>query len=372
MSTIDQEPEQYPIEPRYHPIHKIPRQIYDLLASAKLAMALLIVILASCVTGVTIYRGQAAYEHIFSSLWFNALLVLLVVNVACCFFGRVWGRRVTVISFGMILFHLSFVAVFLGVAYNSMFYFRGTIRLTEGEALPNNDPASYDQYVHGRFFRFSALKGETTLHKMHVGYKDDGKDKRVAYEVEVGEGARRKREIIYITKYLEYRGVKYFRDKEGYSLLLVLTDSLGKVLYGAYVPLQSYKQKDESYRYATGTKELESGIPFPQEPVTPLLDVLTVYTPSKLKEQGGDVEFVVRPPAAVGAAQSGDVIARGKVAVESPFPAGAYLLTAREVRYWAAMQVSYEPGQPIILGSLWVGLAGMLITTVGRMVRGRK
>src|SRR6266567_146413 len=106
----ESEAEQYPLEPRYHPIHKIPRKVYGFLASAKLAMALLVAILGSCVAGVTIWRGVRAGEVIFSSLWFNGLLVLLVVNVACCFFGRVWGRKVTLVSFGMILFHLSFVS----------------------------------------------------------------------------------------------------------------------------------------------------------------------------------------------------------------------------------------------------------------------
>jgi len=104
-SVADQaEDEMFPVEPRYHPIHKIPRKIYDFLASARLAMALLLAILLCCLCGVTVWRGERAWSLIFNSLWFNALLVLLVVNVACCFFGRIWGRRVTVISFGMILF----------------------------------------------------------------------------------------------------------------------------------------------------------------------------------------------------------------------------------------------------------------------------
>jgi len=33
------------------------------------------------------------------------------------------------------------------------------------------------------------------------------------------------------------------------------------------------------------------------------------------------------------------------------------------------MIVRYEPGKPIVLTSLWVGLAGMIITTAGRMMR---
>lgn len=165
-SIPESENEHYPIEPRYHPVHKIPRKIYELLASSKLAMALLVIILLCCLSGVTVVRGGRAWELIFNTLWFNALLVLLVVNVACCFFGRIWGRRVTVVSFGMILFHLSFVAILGGVVYNNLFYFRGNIRLTEGEILPSSDPQSYDRIEMGRFFSFSRLKGETALYAL--------------------------------------------------------------------------------------------------------------------------------------------------------------------------------------------------------------
>lgn len=331
-------------------------------------MVLLVIILLCCISGVTVLRGQSANEHIFGAIWFNGLLVLLVLNVACCFFGRIWGRRVTIISFGMILFHLSFVTLFLGVVYNSLFYFRGNIRLTEGESLPNNDPQSYDVRNHGMFFRYSRLKGETTLVRMHAGYKVDGKDKRVAYEVEVGEGSARKHEIIYVTRYLEYGGTKYFRDREGYSLLLVLTDKQGNDLYGAYIPLQSYKQNDETFRYATGTKEFTAGMPFPQKPQTPMFNLLTVYNPSKFAERSGDVEFTVRSR---GSEQSDVVLAQGRTAVGSLFDLGAVQLSPREVRYWVAMQVTYEPGQPLVLYSLWAGLVGVSMTTLGRIFRKR-
>lgn len=371
-TTPEPENEHYPIEPRYHPIHKIPRKIYDALASAKLAMALLVVILVCCVVGVTVYRGQPANERIFNAFWFNSLLVLLVVNVACCFFGRIWGRRVTIVSFGMILFHLCFVTMFLGIVYNSLFYFRGNIRLTEGETLANSDPQSYDRTDHGRSFSYKTLKGETSLVAMHAGYKIDGKDKRVAYEVEVGEGADRKRDMVYVTKYLESDGVKYFRDREGYSLLVVLSDKSGNELYGAYVPLQSYKQKNESFRYATGTKEMESGFFFPQGTPNPLFDLLLVYHPSPLKERGGEIAFQVRKPHEEGGKSTPELLSAGKVAIGAVFAADDYTLSVREVRYWASMQVAYEPGQPIILSSLWVGLFGVTLTTLGRMFRKRK
>ena len=265
---VDQEneTESFPIEPRYHPIHKIPRKIFDFLASSKLAMVLLILILGCCVAGVTILRQQRAYTLIFDTLWFNGLLVLLMVNVACCFFGRIWGRKVTIISFGMILFHLSFVAMFAGIVYNSLFYFRGSMRLTEGETLLNGERQSYDSVERGRFFKLSRLKGETTLNGLHIGYKVDGVDKRRAYDVSVGNGSAQKQEIIYLTKSLEYNGFKYFPDQEGYSVLTVLYDEQGKEIYGAFVPLQSLKQLDKTTFYTTGTKDGPGFFKFPQKP----------------------------------------------------------------------------------------------------------
>lgn len=367
------ENEQYPIEPRYHPVHKVPRKIYEFLASAKLAMALLVIILVSCLTGVTVVRGARAWELIFNTLWFNALLVLLVLNVACCFFGKIWGRRVTIVSLGMILFHLSFVAILGGVVYNSLFYFRGNIRLTEGEILPSGDPQSYDKVEMGRFFSFSRLKGETTLVRMHTGYKVSGDDKRAAYEVSVGEEGDKKQGIIYITHKLTHKGFDYFNDREGYSLLVMLSNRQGQELYGAHLPLQSIRQKDESYLYTTGYKEMDavkpSSVPFPAPPEKPRFALQVAYQLSKLKERGGEAFFQLFSLDEQGVQKNGPPFADGKASIGESFAAGEYVLSAKEVRYWVGMMVRYEPGKPIVLASLWVGLAGMIITTIGRMFR---
>ena len=72
--------------------YKVLRRMYDFLASVKLAMALLIIILACCLVGVTIIRGERAWVLIFNTLWFNGILVLLVLNITFCFFGRIQRR----------------------------------------------------------------------------------------------------------------------------------------------------------------------------------------------------------------------------------------------------------------------------------------
>jgi ResB-like family protein len=417
----DNEIEQFPIEPRYHPVNKVARSIYDLLASARLAMLLLVTILVSCLFGVTVYREQQAAEMVFGTLWFNGLLVLLVINTACCFFGRMWGRRITVITFGMILFHLSFVAMFAAIVINSLFYFDGSLRLTEGETLSNRDPKSYDIARHGLFFSFSRLKGETTLLRVHRGFRVDGEDKNIAFDVSVAEGGAMKNGTIYINNKFDYKGVEYIRDREGYSLLVVLNDRQGKELYGVHFPLQSFKQKDGSYIYSTGTMAGPGLIEFPPENDNAYFGLQLDYLTDNEKDRSGKVRYQVWPAAkmaaghpmnsqaggsphgaggahttnsqtsgtmeeggghamnlqAHGTADNPDKhamkrLADGTAHVGEKFAFGEYQLFVPEVRYWIAMNVRYNPGKPFVLASLCVGLAGMIITTFGRMMRGRK
>jgi cytochrome c biogenesis protein ResB len=360
-----------------HPANKlfavVVRKTYNFMSSTRLALVLLITILMCCVAGVTVISGEQAWSSIFNTLWFNCLLVLLVLNVAFCFFGRIWGRKVTMISLGMILFHVSFVAMLGGVIYNSLFYFRATIRLTEGETLLSSDLQSYDAFDHGRFFAFSKLKGETTLLKMHRDYSVDGADKQVAYEVAVGEGHSKIQGIIYVTHKLDHNGFDYFRDKEGYSLLIMLYNGLGKEIYGAHVPLQSLKQKDESFLYTTGSKERPGPIPFPQDPLKPLFGLQVAYRPSLLKgrERAGEAFYQVWKLQGKDSGPRGHTAAEGKAAIGNRVNVGSYYLEAKEVRYWVGMNVRYEPGKPIVLTSLWVGLGGMILTFIGRMRRSR-
>ena len=346
---------------------KVTRKIFTLLSSSKLAMSLLIGILACCITGVTIFRGERAWSLIFNTLWFNGFLVLLVVNIAFCFFPRMWGRKVTLVSLGMILFHLSFVAMLGGIVYGSLFYFKGSIRLTEGESLPSGQAESYDSIAKGRFFDFSKLKGETTLIRMHREYKVDGTDKRSAYEIAVGDGISKKKGIIYITHSLEHNGFSYFNDREGYSVLIVLYDKQGRELYGGHIPLQGLKQKDGAYLYTTGTKYGPGSFPFPSKPENPRFNLQVAYRPSKLTERGGEAAFNIWPLKKDGAGQGGKPLAEGKAAVGENFDAGDYFISAKEVRYWVGMTVRYDPGKPIVLTSLWVALGGLIITFSGRL-----
>jgi hypothetical protein len=236
---------------------------------------------------------------------------------------------------------------------------------------------SYDLVDSGRFFSFYRLKGETTLIKLHTDYKIGGEDKRAAYEVAVGEPGHRKQGIIYVTHKLTDRGVDYFNDKEGYSLLLMLTDKNGNDLYGAHVPLQSLVEGKDTFKYFTGSKVdgtvKKDVIPFPAPPEKVLFAVQAEYLPSKaIQERGGEVMYTIFGLDTKGVPDYTKPLAVGKSAIGKPFSVGDYSVTAKEVRFWVGMLVRYEPGKPILMASLWVSLAGMIITTLGRMFRAKQ
>jgi hypothetical protein len=354
-----------------NPLRKLFSKLSAFLASAKLALALLIVILVICTAGATFLSGEKAVKLVFSTLWFNALLILLVINIACCFSGRILRRRLTVVSCGMILFHISFVTLLLGVVYNSLFYFRGTIRLTEGETLRSGDANSYDKFEQGRFFSFLRVRGETTLIKVHHNYKVGTENKRAAYEIEVGDGGAKKTGIIYVTHNLSQKGFTYYPDAEGYSLFVMLADASGRDIYGAHIPLQSLKQKDGSIVYVTGSKDGASPFPFPQQHIQPFMGLLLGFMPSPEMDRIGRVEYKAYPIVGDNYKIADQPILEGQVKSGESFHAFNHGMSIKEIRYWVTMTVRHEPGKPVVLASLCMGLLGMIITTVGRMFKRR-
>jgi len=358
-----------PVEPRVPapgPRRKggVARRAYDLLVSPKLAIGLLVVVLACCLVGVTVWRGEEAGRRIFATLWFNSLLVVLAISSASAFFSRFWKRKLTMVSVGMITFHLCFLGVLGGVVLNGLFSFRGTMRLTEGETVEAGQPGSYDEHEQGRFFDPARLRGTVTLVRMHVNYKVGDENKRAAYELEFRDGAARDRRVIYVTEYHDFEGVRFFSLKEGYSVLVILSNGAGRELFGAHVPLQSIRQGDGSFLYASGTSTEARSFGYPPE--KPQVELEVNYFPG-LEERKGTVRFQVRPVTAEGPAGEPRV---GMAPVGERLDLGDLRLEPREIRYWVGLSVRYDPGLNLILGSLTLGLLGMALTFVGRIRKG--
>ena len=350
-------------------------KIFSLFWSTRVALVLLVAILLSCIVGASL-PAAIGREAVFSSLWFNFLLVLLIVNIVFCIFKRIRILRLSQI--GTTIFHLSLVLLFAGVVYDQLFFFEGAIRLTEGEALSCAERASYDWVRKGRFFKIPKLEdlGKIYSHKFHLSHFAEGRDWGGAYEIAVGEDVQQGRKnFIYVNHPLKYKGFEFYRDKEGYSPLFVLRDSLGRVLYGAYVPLQSIEQKDGTYLYRSGSAVAPGSFNFPQDPqLPPVFSLQATYYPDKIKKRAGEIFFQARPivHGKDTEGQEEKELFKGKTALGKTVKAGDFFLSMEEVRYWTSMKVIYRPGLAMIFSSLWLGLGGITLSVILKMAEGRE
>jgi len=339
-------------------------KIVNFLASTKLALVLLTVIFLSSVVGVLLPRAIGK-EAVFASLWFNFLLVLLIVNIVFCITKRTSVLRLS--QTGTTIFHVGLVLLFVGVVYDQLFYFEGAIRLTEGETLNCGERASWDRIKMGSFFRISKLNelGPLYFHKLHVAYREEGKYRGEAVELAVGEDVQQgRRRIIYTPHPLKYNGFEFYRDKnDGFSPLFVLRDMKGKVLYGAYAPLQSIPQKDGTYLYRSGRASAPGSFGFPQDPELPrVFNLQTTYYPDKMKHMTGKVSFQIWKALPDG--NSSEELYNGKAAFGERVRAGDYTLSMDEVRYWTNINVTYRPGLGLIFGSFWIAFGGLILNVI--------
>lgn len=271
----------------------------------------------------------------------------------------------------MVIFHLSFVAIFAGVIVDSLFFYRGALRLTEGESIEMVDPNAYDEEYWGRFFNHQRMRGVVTFHKLHTQHKEGNVNKGVANEISIVDGDRHAKGIIYPTRHLAFNGFKFFRNKDGFAPLLVLYDRHGKEIYGAYTSLQSFEQKDKSLLYVTGTKQGGPGsMDFPQiQNMPPLFKIQFTYHLPKLKDGIKNASFKVWEYDKDKKNGQGRLVFEGTAPLGEKVVFGDYALSMKELRYWASMDMLYNPGLPLIFTSLWIGFGGIILTTVARLIK---
>ena len=349
------------------------KKIFSLLWSTKVALVLLVLIFLSCVVGVFL-PPSVGKEAVFSSLWFNLLLVLLTINTVFCIINRVKFLHLS--KLGTTIFHLGLVLLFVGVVYDQLFFFEGQIHLTEGETLSCAERDSYDLVKLGRFFQADKLKklGDIYLDKVYIPYVEQGKERGIANGIAVGEDIQEgRKQMISVARPFKYKGFEFFRaEKDGYSPLFVMRDTRGKVIYGAYAALQSIKQQDGTYLYRSGRASLPESFVFPETPDrAPVFKLQTVYHPDKDKKMTGDVSFQVwgvKPDSK----KASKELFNGRAAFRERIKAGDYFLSMDEVRYWTSINVVYRPGLGLIFGSFWVAFGGLILSLTRKAVQVRK
>lgn len=126
-------------------------RVVKFLASAKLLIALLVIIAAASVIGTFIPQGEPPEAYIsrygeklyrilgglslfnlYSSFWFVALLVLLCLNIICCTLSK-FSLKPKLL--GTLIVHLSVIVILAGGTIGALFGEKGFMKISEGETL---------------------------------------------------------------------------------------------------------------------------------------------------------------------------------------------------------------------------------------------
>ncbi|UNO41245.1 cytochrome c biogenesis protein ResB [Streptomyces sp. MST-110588] len=238
--------------------------------------------------------------HVYSSVWFSAIYILLFISLIGCIVPRTWqfvgqlrgrppaaprrlnrmpayatwrtdaepeqvveaARRVlkqrrfrtqltgTAVASekgylreaGNLLFHIALIVMLVAFASGSLWKSEGGKLITEGDGF-SNSLTQYDDYKSGALFDTDDLAPFSfTLDRFTGTYERSGPQKGTprTYRADVTyrEGAQGadRKAAIEVNKPLEVMGTKVYLDQHGYSPIIKVKDGRGKVVYDGAVP----------------------------------------------------------------------------------------------------------------------------------------
>ena len=137
---------------------------------------------------------------------------------------------------GSLVFHLSFFVLLAGILYGKAAGFSAFVNVIEGQSVVEARP-SYDQVEEGVLFSADQHKGyEVHVDSFHAAYYTSGKPKDfVSHVVVLDQGRKVMEKDIRVNQYLEYRGVKFYQGSYGWAPVIQVTDPAGKLVFDSPV-----------------------------------------------------------------------------------------------------------------------------------------
>ncbi|MFK0154856.1 cytochrome c biogenesis protein ResB [Streptomyces sp. NPDC090499] len=239
--------------------------------------------------------------HVYSSVWFSAIYILLFVSLVGCIIPRAWqfvgqlrGRppgapkrldrlpayttwrtaaepeevreaalkllkkrrfrahlagdavaaeKGYVREFGNLVFHVALIVLLIAFASGQMYKSDGTKLVVEGDGFANSI-LQYDDFKSGSMFSTDDLVPFSfDLKNFHATYQTSGPSKGTAVsfaadvDYSVGAYGKSKRTTIKVNEPLHIDDAKVYLVSHGYAPVITVRDSKGKVVYRDAVPL---------------------------------------------------------------------------------------------------------------------------------------
>ena len=289
-------------------------------------------------------------------------------------------------EFGNILFHLSFALMLVGVAWNTLWSYKGEVIVVEGQAFSNN-LTQYDDFSAGGSFTPANLQPFTIWVDRFTAKFETGDVQRGAarvFEADVriahGDGATESA-TIEVNHPLVVDGTQVHLIGHGYAPVVTVTDPQGNTAYqgpvvflpqdGNFTSLGVIKAPDarpnflgfEGFFLPTAVVDEQGPHSVFPDALAPELFV-NVWTGAPRQETG-------RPESVYSLAKDGleqMKTADGKIVTFRIAPGQAIdlpdgsSLSFDDWRRWTKLQVSNEPGQWLVIGSVLLAVVGMLLS----------
>jgi cytochrome c biogenesis protein len=278
---------------------------------------------------------------------------------------------------GNLVFHVALLILLVGVAFSSLFGYKGTVLVSKGNGFANSH-ADYDVFTGGSLFndsqlapfsftmqRFTATydksNGEPTTFNAYIHYRTSPSAAAVPYDVRVNHP-------------LDIDGAKVFLVGHGYSIKLRITNAKGQVVYDAATP---FLPDDSNFTSHGVVKVPYLGAGGGQ------LGLTGFFYPTFANTTAG--------PASIYPADTNPLLSlaawKGNLGLNSGIPQSVYSLpvasltnigvtqltpghswrlkdgatvTFEGVDQWATFQVAHEPGKRTLLAGAILVIAGLL------------
>lgn len=289
-------------------------------------------------------------------------------------------------EFGNILFHLSFALMLVGVAWNTMFHYKGEVVVVEGQAFSNN-LTQYDDFTAGAAFEPSGLQPFTIwvdsfIAKFETGDVQRGAARVFEANVRIAHGSGESEEAkIEVNHPLVVDGTQVHLIGHGYAPIVTVTDPNGDVAYsgpvvflpqdGNFTSLGVIKAPDARPNYL-GFEGffLPTAVVDEQGPRSVFPDALApelfvnVWT-GPVRDETGRPESVyslTKDGLEQMRTADGNVvtfrIAPGQVI---DLPDGSSL-SFDDWRRWTKLQISNEPGLWLVIAAVGLAVLGMILS----------
>lgn len=282
---------------------------------------------------------------------------------------------------GNLVFHLALLTLLAGIIVGSFWGYRGAVLVVEGDTFVNT-PAAYDELKPGRLSSVEDLPPfEITLDEFRATYLENGAPTSFAADVRwrrSAEAAERP-ETLKVNEPLTIDGARVYLLDHGYALRFSAKLPDGTVLYDQWQPFLP-ERGDPNLASTGALKITDIGGGLPDIGIrglfAPTLAVREGFAFSSHPEPrlpafayevwAGDLGLSSGVPQSVYDLDTTKMVRAGNGIVlpgqtVGRLPGGA-TLTFHGVKEFAVLQVTYDPGKWVVLGSAVAALVGLVLS----------